>query len=199
VNNSLKNRCSGRFSVIVVDALKETIGPDRFADLVQRHPSMISDDSLADLSFQDLHRVFEQEFGLKTAGGIFLRAGRSAFGYFVKQFDAETGFEGLEFRLKPTPKRILTGLKALANIFNQECGSAIEVTVEGDSWSWADSNCSECNQERPQAYACHFTTGLLQEYLSWISGGRIFQLKETAGRANGAAVCLISIHHRPLD
>jgi predicted hydrocarbon binding protein len=45
---------------------------------------------------------------------------------------------------------------------------------------------------------CHLAVGLLQESLYWLSGGKMFNVEETACIGRGDAACTISIDRTPL-
>jgi hypothetical protein len=192
-------QCSHRFAIIILEAIQETIGPASYKALVLRSGLQVGDDPPTNFSFQELRRAFEHDLDPASVDGIFLRAGRSAYCHFLRQFANETGFGNLEFRLLPTQKRILTGLNTLANILNSECDGAIRVSVENGQWTWTDTNCVECAQEKREKPVSHFMTGFLQEYLSWISGGRIYQIDEMACRSCGDPACVVVINQIPLD
>jgi predicted hydrocarbon binding protein len=64
---------------------------------------------------------------------------------------------------------------------------------------WQIDLCPECWGRQSITPTCHFTVGLLQEFLSWLSGGKIYLVEETSCKAKGDTVCQIRIDQKPLD
>ncbi len=191
--------CSPRYAAIVLDAFRETIGEAKLAEVMKHMTADQSTSGEEGFSFLSLRRACEQAFDRTATDGIFLRAGRAAYCDMLKKYADETGFGSLNFRLLPTQKRIYAGLNALAEIINHECGAEIEITPEKGYWIWKDTRCPECGNERREAPTSHFARGLLQEYLSWISAGRVYELEEKGCTACGNEACEIRINQRPLD
>lgn len=143
--------------------------------------------------------ALESRYGVMGARGTALQVGRAAFKGIMLAFGSEDGFEDEEYRLLPVRKRARAGLEKLAAIFDCSCGIQVKVTAEPDAWSWTLADCQHCDDPRVESTVAHFMLGLLQEYFSYISGGKVFVVEETACRADGDPVCVIRIHRLPLD
>ena len=50
-----------------------------------------------------------------------------------------------------------------------------------------------------EAPGCYFIVGILQEFLSTISGGKLFNVVETECRATGGAACIFRIDKQALE
>lgn len=137
-------------------------------------------------------RALEDIFGGPVSQGLALRMGRAAFQYGLKQYGDQAGFRAMEYRLLPAPRRLENGLHSLAKIVAHECGSKITVSDEGSFWQW--------RVDRPTAAQdCFLIAGLLQEFTTWASGGRIYQVVETECLACGSPACMYRVEKRPLD
>ncbi len=201
-------RISERMTRIILLGMQEILGGAglaTIADLI-KNPHLgegtLLSEPLEGLRFTEvssIQQAFEGLYGEQGARGAALRSGRSAFCYFLKEFGDEAGFNQLEFRLTPLKRRVLVGLESLARITSREIGQQIQVQAAGKVWTWQISNCPECWGRQSLTPACDFTVGLLQEFLSWLSGGKVYLVEETACRAKGDPACSIRIDQTPLD
>lgn len=194
--------CSDALTAVILEGVKDTIGPEAFEEAVTQAGLEQLLDAHASLSagdFSALRCALAETYGQQGAGGIVLRAGRAGFNYFVKKFAGPAGFDDPAFRLLPIRKRILTGLRGIASVFARDCGCKIEVRAGEGHWTWVAERCLECDSRSETAPACLFTVGLLQEYMAWISAGRVYPIRENACRARGDPACEIIIEQRFLD
>ncbi len=201
-------RISERMTRIILQGMQEILGGAGMATIGDRirNPHFVEGalpgQPLEGLLFSQvstLQQAFEDLYGEQGARGAALRSGRSAFCYFLKEFSDEAGFNQLEFRLTPLKRRVLVGLESMARILSREIGQNIQVQVFEKNWTWQIEVCPECWGWQSQTPACHFTVGLLQEFLSWMSGGKVYLVEETTCRAKGDPACSIRIDQTPLD
>lgn len=144
-------------------------------------------------------QALESMYGPRGGRGIALRAGRAGFKYLLRQYGVRMGLVDLNFRLLPVPTRIRTGLEMLAGLMGQIGDEQVQVEDREKCWHWNTLNCPICWERKAKEQVCHFTVGLLQEFSSWASGGRVFAVAETNCHARGDASCLIQIEKRALD
>ncbi len=201
-------RISERMTRIVLRGMQEIIGGAGMLAVADRIKNsqwaegILPDRPLEGLRYSEVSSLqagFEDLFGELGARGAALRSGRSAFCYFLKEFSEEAGFNQLDFRLTPMRKRALMGLDSLARILGREIGQPIHVQAGEKSWFWQIDNCPECWGRKSESPACHFTIGLLQEFLSWMTGGKIYMVEETSCKAKGDPTCQIRIDQKPID
>jgi len=150
-------------------------------------------------NFRALSTELGNRYGSLGARGTALKVGRAAFQGVVRTYGSDEGFEAKEYQLLPVRKRARAGLEKLAAIFDCACGIRVAVTAEPDAWLWTLADCEHCNHPAVEAMVSHFMLGLLQAYLAWISGGKVFQVEEIACRAQGASNCVIRVLRLPLD
>ncbi len=141
----------------------------------------------------------EEIYGQRGGRGISLRAGRAAFKYLLRSYGAALGLTGLNYRLLPAPVRLKTGLEALVRLFSDLEGGPVAVEQAQTAWLWRSEACPFCRQRTTSEPACPFTVGLLQEFLAWNSGGKVYHVEETECRASGKAACLFRIDMQPLE
>ena len=146
-----------------------------------------------------VQQALETMYGPSGGRGIALRAGRAGFKVLLRQSGARLGLFDLNFRLLPVPTRLKKGLETLAILMGQIGDDQVFIEVQDKGWLWNSQCCPICWKRVSHEPACHFTVGLLQEFSSWASGGRVYAVTETRCRAKGDPVCLIQIEKKPLD
>lgn len=186
--------CSPRMTRLVLDGVEEILGAPALGELLPQVRSANGEPG----GFAQLRAVLEQRYNAEAAGGVLLRAGRAMFTGILKSYAAEVGYEDMNYRLLAPRKRVLQGLALLADFLTRECGSKIHVSSQEGFWRWSAEACLECyglSREKP---ACCFTQGMLQEFMLWVSSGRIHLLRE--GECGGTGgTCVIEIEQHALD
>ncbi len=208
MTNKNNLQLSAALTQVIIEGLQEFIGKSDLDKLFQSsaafrfHESGSLLQAGAGLPYAEitaLAQALEEVYGPQGARGIALRSGRSTFCYFLKNFGEETGFNELDFRLLPPRRRVYAGLKRLAEVIGGEVGQTINVQTEEKAWQVQIDACPECWQQQSKDAVCYFSVGFLQEFLSWLSGGRVYLIEETACRAKGDPACVLRIDQKPLD
>ncbi len=146
-----------------------------------------------------LRQAINQLYGPRGGRGMALRSGRAAFRYLARDFGEAIGIHSLEFRLIPLRKRLFTGQRLLSDFLSRQFHQQIELEETGDAWTWKIYGCMECwgvSSEEPE---CTFFVGMLQEYFAWVSGGKFYQVIETACSAAGSQACIFRIERKPVE
>ncbi len=141
----------------------------------------------------------EEMYGKRGGRGVALRAGRASLKYLLRTYGASLGLTDLNYRLLPAPARLRTGLEALVRLFSDLEGGPVEVEQAETAWLWRSAACPFCWQRRTTEPACTFTVGILQEFLSWISGGKVYHVEETECRGISKPACVFRIDKQPLE
>ncbi len=116
-----------------------------------------------------------------------------------RKFGQRMGLNNLDFRLLPTHTRIKVGLEALAITVSDLCCEPFLATEDGAAWIWRVDACPVCWQRQSEKPACYFVVGLLQEFVSTISGGKIHNVVETECLAAGAEACTFRIDKQAME
>ncbi len=208
MNNHESMKISVLLTQVMINGMQEFIGQpglDHLLSVWKGLPYQTSGQMLqarAGLDFNQisaLQQALEDVYGPQGARGVALRSGRAAFCYFLRTYGGKTGFDELDFRLLPPRRRIQTGLERLAQVLSGEGAGTILVQDAGSEWQVQIENCPECWGWKNESPLCYFSIGLLQEFLTWMSGGKIYLVEETACRVKGDQVCTIRIEKKPLD
>jgi len=181
----------GRSGVFAV--LKVTPNDERPPSLEQLYEDMPSDGAVSVMS------ALDDMYGVRGGRGVALRAGRASFKYLLHTFGEKIELTSLSFRLQPTRVRLKSGLSKLSGLLSKEWGAQINMSEDVRYWYWRVHDCPECAQANSDHMMCHFTTGLLQEYLSWAGGGKYYNVVETDCCAKGAEACVFRVDPVPLD
>ena len=195
--------CSVQMAQIVLEGAREVLNSAKMATLFEsagvRLPDTTSPTTADGNDIKLLAAALEMRYGALGSRGAAVRIGRASFQGVMQVFGSEDGFEAEEHRLLPVRKRARAGLEKLAAIFECACGIHMAVTTEPEAWLWTLADCETCHDPRVETTVSHFLLGLLREYLAWSSGGKVFQVEETACHADGDPNCVIRIQRLPLD
>ncbi len=152
--------------------------------------------------FEDLsalHHSLEELYGPRGGRGVAARAGRICFRYGLREFGPELGISDLAFRLLPLNMKLKVGGDVLICTLNRFTEQTLRVEEKPDCYLLHVDQCPFCWGRTADAPSCHLTSGVLQEALFWVSGGRNFLVEETACIATGDLTCLFRIDRQPLD
>jgi predicted hydrocarbon binding protein len=167
-------------------------------DLIQTPPHPTPQRILPFDSVSRLQTALEQQYGIRAGQGFSQRIGRACFNYGLKEYGDQLGVISMEFRLLPLPAKLRAGLQKLAELFNDHTDQTVRVEETETSLLWHVERCPLCWGRQANENSCHLSLGLFQEALYWLSGGKTFQVEETACLARGDASCTLKIEKTPL-
>lgn len=179
-----------------VDSLLQLASLDSF---IQERPLSRADKTFPFETISLLQSTLEQKFGPRGGRGIALRAGRATFKYGIQEYGSMLGLTEMAFRLLPLSTKLHTGAKTFADLFNKHTDQKVRVEERDRQILWHIEQCPLCWERNTAEPACHLAVGLLQEALYWLSGGKVFNVEETACIACGDSACTIAIDTIPLS
>jgi predicted hydrocarbon binding protein len=144
-------------------------------------------------------RSLDEMYGPRGGRGLALRAGRACFKYGIKEFGPVLGIADLTFRLLPLNMKLKVGADVFSELFNKFSDQVVRLEEGEDRFLWNIVRCPVCWGRTAEAPCCHLAVGILQESLYWVSGGKNFEVQETACIACGDPACTIVIEKKPLD
>ncbi len=153
-------------------------------------------------SFDELSQIMqalEDMYGPRGGRSLAIRAGRAVFKYGLKDFGALLGIADLAFRLLPLGMKLKVGLHSMADTFNNFTDQRVRIEEETDRFLYVIERCPVCWKRRSDKPCCHVATGLLQEGVFWVSGGKNFRIQEITCIATGDDTCTFAVEKRPLD
>jgi predicted hydrocarbon binding protein len=197
-----------RMGRIILLAMEEVIGREgvhsilnlsSLASYADHYPAARSDKTFPFQAVTQLQESLEQAYGPQGGHGIALRIGRACFQYGLREYGSMLGITQTAFRLLPLPAKIRTGAKSFADLFNRQTDQHVRLEEQGGKLLWHIERCPLCWERKAAKPVCHLAVGLLQEALYWLSGGKIFNVEETACIARGDPACTIVIDQTPLS
>jgi len=197
-----------RMGRIILLATEEVLGREgtnsilRLASLasyIDHLPAARSDKTFSFGTVSRLLESLEQAYGPQGGRGTALRIGRACFQYGLRDYGSILGITEMAFRLLPLPTKFSAGAKAFADLFNKHTDQRVRVEESDAKLFWRIERCPLCWERHASEPICHLAVGLLQESLYWLSGGKIFNVEETACIARGDAACTIVIEKTPLS
>lgn len=178
-----------------VDAVLRLASLERF---IHNYPPANAERVFSFTTVSLLQSTLEQVYGPRGGRGLALRAGRACFKYGLKEYGSMLGLTEMAFRLLSLPTKLHTGTKTFADLFNKHTDQKVVVEEKDNKIFWHIERCPLCWERKADEPVCHLAVGLLQEALYWLSGGKIFNVEETACIARGDATCTITIDQTPL-
>lgn len=174
----------------LVSGLEEVLGPTELSRLTGKAGRS---------SLTALQQKMEECYGSDGARGVAICAGRSAFKHLVERNGGVIGFEETDYRFSPIKVKIRKGLSLLAKWIENTYG--LKATVQngvGDYYRFevSEGQRSDLAKELP---LCDFTSGLLQEFMAWTSGGKFYVVRETDCRRTGSACCNFQVGKTPVE
>jgi len=171
----------------------------RLKYLVNSYPSNNFDRQITFTEIGALMRSLDEMYGPLGGRGLALRSGRASFKYGIKEFGPVVGVSDLAFRLLPLPMKLKQGAEVFSETFNKFSDQVVRLTEEEDHFLWENLRCPVCWGRHTETPCCFLAVGILQEALYWVSGGKYFEVHETACVACGDETCRIVIEKTPLE
>ncbi|HAX69757.1 MAG TPA: 4-vinyl reductase [Anaerolineales bacterium] len=189
----------GMEEVVGKSGLNAVLRLAKFDDLIENYPRSSAERTFPFETVSLLPQTLEQVYGPRGGRGLALRSGRACFKYGLKEYGSMLGITEMAFRLLPLPTKIRVGAKSFADLFNRHTDQKVRLEETETKILWHIERCPLCWERTEQEPVCHLAVGLLQEALYWVSGGKVFNVVETACAAKGDPVCTITIDKTPLS
>ena len=148
--------------------------------------------------FSAMNGALEEMYGPRGGRGLAQRAGRAVFMEGLRNFGALAGAGDLAFKILPLSTKLRLGVPAMAKIFSTTSDQLSTVEEQHDHFIYTIHRCPVCFGRHTEKPCCHIATGLLQEGLKWLSGGREFRVIETRCIAAGEKTCDFNIYKEPI-
>jgi hypothetical protein len=173
---------------ILFDGLQEIIGQRGLQAILNMTalPIEIHDDnemtidSLSVDQWVNLTQTLEALYGVRGAQGIAVRTGQVFFRDFFRSFGMSTGMMSRSFRMLPKPKRIQRGIETIAQTLCSYIPDIhADVIQDSENWFLRFSKLDFLSDAPGTAsIMLKFIVGILQEFLSWTSGGKFYPVSE---------------------
>jgi predicted hydrocarbon binding protein len=179
-----------------VDAVLRLASLEKF---IQNYPPPGKERDFSFETISLLQSTLEQAYGPRGGRGLALRVGRACFQYGLKEYGSMLGLTEMAFRLLSLPTKLRSGTHTFADLFNTHTDQKVSVEEKDNMIFWHIERCPLCWDRTADEPVCHMAVGLLQESLYWLSGGKVFDVKEITCIAQGDATCTIVINPIPFS
>jgi predicted hydrocarbon binding protein len=152
--------------------------------------------------FSDLSAISQAThtmYGPRGARGMELRAGRYAFSLGLKAFGPLLGMADLALKLMPLTMKLKIALNATAQTFDRFSDQPTRVEEGKAQFIYTIDQCPICWGRTTTYPAGALAQGILEEALTWVSGGHSFAIEQTACQGMGCERCIFSIDKDPID
>ena len=187
----------GMEEVIGISGVDAVLRLASLENFIQNYPPARAERTFSFETVSLLQSTLEQVYGPRGGRGLALRVGRATFKYGLKEYGSMLGLTEMAFRLLSLPTKLHTGTKAFADLFNKHTDQKVVVEEKDNKIFWHIERCPLCWERKADEPICHLAVGLLQEALYWLSGGKVFDVEETACIARGDTTCTIVIDQTP--
>lgn len=196
-----------RMGRIILQTLQDVAGDSDYtkiletAGLTQYLKTLPPTDLERDFPFEHVSQIqmgTEAIFGAEQGREISRQVGRACLSGGLQEFNPLIGIADLPVRMLPLGLKLHVGFDMFAMVFNRFSDQVVTLSEEGSHYLWIIQRCPVCWKRQAEAPCCHLAVGILQQSLSWATGGKEFEVTETECVANGAESCVIRISKRPM-
>ncbi|MCJ7625808.1 MAG: hypothetical protein MUO76_20135 [Anaerolineaceae bacterium] len=147
-----------------------------------------------------LRAALEALFGFRGAYGAATRIGQVFFREYFRTYGLQIGMMDRNFRMQPKPKKIRSGLEILAEVSaHLWSGFHVDVIDDAENWFWQLQDCSWCKEDPGnQSILICFIKGVLGEFLTWVSGGKYYPIREVDKAGDDFSTSVIQIRKKYL-
>jgi len=146
-----------------------------------------------------INAALDELYGPRSGRGMARRAGWVTFDQVLRNFGALAGVSDIAFKVLPLSRKVRIGLPVLARVFSHISDQINSVEEREDCYLYRIHRCPVCWGRQVDTPVCHLATGLLEESLRWVSGGKNFRVQEMKCIAVGDEACEFVIDKTPID
>ncbi|MHC1771668.1 MAG: hypothetical protein AB9907_08025 [Flexilinea sp.] len=118
-----------------------------------------------------MKQFLSEKFGTKESEGLAFSIGKNSYLFIKSLFEKTLNFQDMDFRFLPTQRRIENALEELKSVVFCPLGIKMDCYEQNEAFIWKLD--TGCPIEKSPAY---LISGILQEMLTDISGGRFFPI-----------------------
>jgi hypothetical protein len=190
VTSEVNTFISIQWNSILRNSILEILGEKQAAELYNYQFS-------SNPSIGKLHSRLGEMMGNPSALGVEQRIGQAGFRNFLTQMGEELGLFLPALKFLPTRQKTINGFGILTDFYRK---------LNDEQVVFSESNLeyhlimySKTKENLNQYRGCHFLTGFIKEYMTWVGSGKIFQVLESECRSNGDLNCIYNISKVPFD
>ena len=192
---------------IILNEMRKLTEPGDYTQLLssaglseyERHPPSID----LDLEFpfeavSALQVASETLYGVDEGQDFNRRVGCACLEGGLREFNPLLGIADLPIRMMPLGLKLHLGFDMFAMVFNRFTDQIVTLREDEKNYYWVIERCPVCWERHTTGPCCHLAVGILEQGLTWASGGKHFRVIETQCAAAGGEACVIEIGRRPV-
>jgi len=144
-----------------------------------------------------LQIAVESTYGLEEGHKLNHRIGKMCLYQGLQDFNPLLGIADLPQRAMPLTLKLHIGFDMFSMVFNRFTDQIVKVSEGPDHYLWIIQRCPVCWGRHSDVPCCQLAVGIIDEALTWVTGGRHFTLEQTTCVAMGHDDCTIRINKRP--
>src|SRR5205085_8951945 len=118
----------------------------------------------------------ETIFGTDAGREINRKVGRLCLSGGLQEFNPLIGIADLPVRMLPLGLKLHVGFDMFAMVFNRFTDQVVTLGEDDKSYRWVIERCPVCWGRQTDTPCCDLAVGILQEGLSWTTGGKAFNV-----------------------
>jgi hypothetical protein len=148
-------------------------------------------------TLEEFQAYLQKQCGCTGGRGAAILAGRSMFNTILRCAGESLGWFDSHYLMLPLSQRLKKGLQNLAWQWGKMNHREISIQEMDDHWLWIQS--IPPIQSESSYHNCDLTVGLLQEFTSWLSGGKFYDIQEVPPTDETRTARIIKVSKRALD
>ena len=182
-------------SQIILSSAQEIFGEgDVCTNFSHFRPELGEDDAH---TLEEFQAYLQKQCGCTGGRGAAILAGRSMFSIILRGAGESLGWFDSHYFMLPLSQRLKIGLQKLAWQWGKMNHREFTVQEMDDHWLWTQN--MPPDQSETTSHNCDLTVGLLQEFTSWLSGGKYYDVQEVSPADGTGMARLIKVSKRALD
>ncbi len=199
---------SNKMGRVILKAMEEVIGLEQMIDVLRAAglPHLINNYPPNNLKLgfpfeavSGLQAAMEKVFGIQEGRELNRKVGHACLNVGLREFNPILGIADLPVRLLPLAMKLHVGFDMFAMVFNRFSDQVVTLSEDDENYLWIIERCPVCWGRHTDEPCCHLAVGILEEGLTWATGGRQFRVEEISCVAKGDETCTIAIGKRPIE
>jgi predicted hydrocarbon binding protein len=146
-----------------------------------------------------LQQAVEKVFGPEEGRQINREVGQALVEAGLSTFEPLLGIADLPERILPFGMKLRVGLDTFADVFNRYSDQIVTLGEDARHYQWIIERCPVCWSREADAPCCHLAVGILEQGLTWATGGTSVAVQESECVAMGAEACVLRVSKQPVE
>lgn len=196
-----------RIGRIILRSMEDLVGEEKTAEILRtadleqyigQYPPSDFERSFPFEHVSGLQVAVEKLYGPEEGRELSRQIGRLCLNNGLREFNPILGIADLPVRMMPLSLKFHVGFDMFKMVFNRFSDQVVSLSEDNQYYYWIIERCPVCWGRKTDAPCCHLAVGILEESITWATGGKVFAVEEISCIAQGDETCTIAISRRPL-